>query len=86
MKKPIISGEVLLQPNKTTRTYKYFEGPELPPLINDEGYNYPRKIMLRPKNPNLYKDTIKKYQDKTAKYTDNLTELFKLVTNYGNSH
>ena len=61
MKKPIISGEVLLQPEKTVKTYKYFDGPVLPPLIMEEGYNYPRKIMVKPKNPNLYEDTIKEY-------------------------
>lgn len=72
MKKPIISGEVLLQPEKTVKTYKYFDGPVLPPLIMEEGYNYPRKIMVKPKNPNLYEDTIKEYQNKTARYSDNL--------------
>lgn len=75
MKKPIISGEVLLQPEKTVKTYKYFDGPVLPPLIMEEGYNYPRKIMVKPKNPNLYEDTIKEYQNKTARYSDNLSEL-----------
>lgn len=80
MKKPIISGEVLLQPEKTVKTYKYFDGPVLPPLIMEEGYNYPRKIMVKPKNPNLYEDTIKEYQNKTARYSDNLSELWKLVS------
>lgn len=75
MKKPIISGEVLLQPEKTVKTYKYFDGPVLPPLIMEEGYNYPRKIMVKPKNPNLYEDTIKEYQNKTARYSNNLSEL-----------
>lgn len=79
MKKPIISGEVLIHPELTTRTYKHFDGPLLPPLIADEGYNYPIKIMTKPKNPNLYEDTIKKYQDRTAKYTDNLSEIWKLI-------
>lgn len=79
MKKPIISGEVLLQPEKTVRTYKHFDGPTLPPLIAEEGYNYPRKIMIKPKNPNLYEDTIREYQNKSARYTDNLSELWKLI-------
>ena len=79
-KKPILSGEVLLQPEKTTKTYKYFEGPELPPLIPDEGYNYPRKIMLRPKNKRLYEDTIEDYQNGTARYSNNLAELWKLIS------
>lgn len=34
-----------------------------------------RKIMVKPKNPNLYEDTIKEYQNKTARYSDNLSEL-----------
>ena len=80
MKKPIISGEVLLQPEKTVKTYKYFDGPVLPPLIMEEGYNYPRKITVKPKNPNLYEDTIKEYQNKTARYSNNLSELWKLVS------
>lgn len=79
-KKPILSGEILLQPEKTTKTYKYFEGPELPPYIPDEGYDYPRKIMLRPKNKRLYEDTIEEYQDKTARYSNNLAELWKLIS------
>lgn len=75
--KPILSGEVLLQPEKTTRTYKYFNGPELPPLIYDEGYDYPRKIMLSPKNPNLYEDTIKEYQNINPKFSNNFNELWQ---------
>ena len=47
----------------------------------EEGYNYPRKIMVKPKNPNLYEDTIKEYQNKTARYSDNLSELWKLIKN-----
>jgi hypothetical protein len=83
MRKPIISGEVLLQPEKTTKVYKYFNGPKLKPLVQDEGYNYPRKIMTSPKNKNLYEDTINKYSERTAKYTDNLSELRKLLTKKG---
>lgn len=75
-KKPLVSGEVLLHPDKTTRTYKYFEGPELPPLINEEGFNYNRKIMMRPKDKHLYEDTIRKYEESNARYSNNLVELW----------
>lgn len=81
MKKPIVSGDVLLQPEKTTKVYKYFDGIDLPPLLEDEGYNYARKVLTKPKNPKLYEDTIKNYQERSAKYTDNLSELWKLINN-----
>lgn len=35
--------------------------------------------MIKPKNPNLYEDTIREYQNKSARYTDNLSELWKLI-------
>lgn len=35
--------------------------------------------MLRPKNKRLYEDTIEDYQNGTARYSNNLAELWKLI-------
>lgn len=49
----ILSGEVLLQPEKTVKTQKKFNGPEMDNPV--EEYNYPIKGMKSPKDKNLSK-------------------------------
>lgn len=55
----ILSGEVLLQPEKTIKTQKRFNGPEMKNPV--EEYNYPIKGMESPKDPNLANKIISEY-------------------------
>lgn len=55
----ILSGEVLLQPEKTIKTQKRFEGPEMKHFI--EEYNYPIKGMEAPKDPKLASRIVEDY-------------------------
>lgn len=55
----VLSGEVLLQPEKTVKTQRRFNGPQMKNYIDE--YNYPIKGMESPKNPNLSKRIIEAY-------------------------
>jgi hypothetical protein len=55
----VLSGEVLLQPEKTVKTQRRFNGPQMKNYIDE--YNYPIKGMESPKDPNLSKRIIEAY-------------------------
>ena len=61
----VISGEVLLQPEKTIRTQRRFNGPQMKHFV--EEYNYPIKGLESAKDPNLA-DTIIKMYNKSNEY------------------
>lgn len=50
---------VLLQPEKTVKTQRRFNGPQMKNYIDE--YNYPIKGMESPKDPNLSKRIIEAY-------------------------
>ena len=53
----VLSGEVLLQPEKTVKTQRRFNGPQMKNYIDE----YPIKGMESPKDPNLSKRIIEAY-------------------------
>lgn len=55
----VLSGEVPLQPEKTVKTQRRFNGPQMKNYIDE--YNYPIKGMESPKDPNLSKRIIEAY-------------------------
>ena len=61
----VISGEVLLQPEKTIRTQRRFNGPQMKHFV--EEYNYPIKGLESAKDPNLA-DTIINMYNKSNEY------------------
>lgn len=61
----VISGEVLLQPEKTIRTQRRFNGPQMRHFV--EEYNYPIKGLESAKDPNLA-DTIINMYNKSNEY------------------
>ena len=73
----IISGEVLLQPEKTIRTQRRFNGPQMRHFI--EEYNYPIKGLESAKDPNLA-DTIIKMYNKTNEYRSTVgREVYNMI-------
>ena len=69
----ILSGEVLLQPEKTIRTQKRFSGPQMKHFV--EEYNYPIKGLESAKDPNL-SDTIIKMYNKANEYKSTVGKEF----------
>ena len=73
----IISGEVLLQPEKTIRTQRRFNGPQMRHFI--EEYNYPIKGLESAKDPNLA-DTIINMYNKTNEYRSTVgREVYNMI-------
>lgn len=60
----VLSGEVLLQPEKTMKTQKRFNGPSKSNFISE--WHYPVKGMESPKDPNLSNKIIKAYNKANA--------------------
>lgn len=69
----ILSGEVLLQPEKTIKTQRRFSGPQMKHFV--EEYNYPIKGLESAKDPNLA-DTIIKMYNKANEYKSTVGKEF----------
>lgn len=73
----ILSGEVLLQPEKTIKTQKRFNGPEMKNPV--EEYDYPIKGMESPKDPNLSNKIIAEYNKNNMYKSTVGSELLTMV-------
>lgn len=58
----VLSGEALLQPNKTIKTQRRFNGPE----AKNPAEDYPIKGLESPKDPKLSKNILNKYNEENT--------------------